>query len=458
MCHLRNLLPNTAIYYFQKARAVNPTDIDNLSALAQALSNEKRIRESIAVCREILVLDPDNFRAYAEMGYALMKNPNYNPDEVLPHLQKAIEMAPEKTWYAKNNMGTVYLRKGMLREAFAAFDASISDHPNAMAFAGRANIYRDSAYYKEAIRDYLLAIYYDTLFDYPNLALGGIMVRLKKEEEATAYYNRYLELSANKDEAERNIFDSRAYGYLLNGNYALTIYTASEALQIDPEYAYALSNLGMAYAKSGNLDSAIYCLNRSAMLDPYNSYAFHNRAFAFKLSGKDEQACRDLGHAFRLHFPIAIDPVLVELNQNSCRNQFSSKMDLATVSLDSVLNEVKQEQQLLEQARKVIPVDYSNKNIAGVTNASNDDIEIIQQVFPNPAVEEFTLQLKGKFNKPITLQIIGIIGQQVRQINFSDLQKTSFQISCHEWAAGTYSLLLVADNQEIGRGKIVVSK
>ncbi|MDP1725411.1 MAG: tetratricopeptide repeat protein [Bacteroidota bacterium] len=448
---------DSAISWHLKCRELAPGDLENLNSLSRAYSMNRQIDDAIKICYEVLARDSFFYKAYAQIAFCFMDNPNYNPDEVIPFLEKAISIEPRKALYVYDNLGIAYLRKGMHHKVLEYHTKAIEINPrNVKSYSGRGDIYRDSAQYEKAIHDYMMAIYLDSSYNYPNMTLGALMIRLHEFDKAEKYFERYYQLTPDLKKATVAINTTKAYNYVLTGDYKTAILSANITLSIDPENAYSLNNKGMALAKLGELDSAFYYFNKSAQIDPYNSYVFHNRAYAYVMAGKNVEACIDLNHALNLNYPIRVDSMLLLLNQRICKLIFESPSDSLHVNLKQVMEKV-QESKMIAAAFTTREEFEGEESLTGVNNINSDKLDILQQLFPNPASEEFTIQLKGRLGKPVQANIIGMNGQNARQFNFTDIQKSNFNISCRDWPAGTYYILLISENQAAGNGKIVVT-
>ena len=69
---------------------------------------------------------------------------------------------------------------------------------------------------------------------------------------------------------------------------------------LDPEYAIAISNRGLAYNDLGQYQRAIEDGNEAIRLDPQDAVAFNNRGIAYYNLGLNERAIDDYDEAIRL--------------------------------------------------------------------------------------------------------------------------------------------------------------
>lgn len=61
-------------------------------------------------------------------------------------------------------------------------------------------------------------------------------------------------------------FSNRAYLYVVTGNYTKAVADCDKALEMNPEYAYALKNRGLAYKSLGQIDNASQDFNVARQL------------------------------------------------------------------------------------------------------------------------------------------------------------------------------------------------
>ncbi len=75
----------------------------------------------------------------------------------------------------------------------------------------------------------------------------------------------------------------------------------SEAIRLDPSFAEAFNNRGIAHTSKGDLDGAILDFNEAIRLEPDDATAFYNRGIAHQNKGDLDGAISDLSEAIRLN-------------------------------------------------------------------------------------------------------------------------------------------------------------
>ena len=107
---------------------------------------------------------------------------------------------------------------------------------------------------------------------------------------AIADYTRAIEL--NPDYAMA--YNNRGIAHLQKREYDKAIADYSKAIELDPDYAVAYNDRGIAYRHKGEYDKAIADYTKAIGLDPQWPHAYKNRAGAYKEQGKKAEAIADL--------------------------------------------------------------------------------------------------------------------------------------------------------------------
>ena len=81
---------------------------------------------------------------------------------------------------------------------------------------------------------------------------------------------------------------------------AIADYT--EAVRLDPEYAVAYCNRGLAYSKKGDHDEAIADFTAAIRINPNDGYTFYVRGYSYWQTGDKAKADADFAQAEQLGY------------------------------------------------------------------------------------------------------------------------------------------------------------
>ena len=90
----------------------------------------------------------------------------------------------------------------------------------------------------------------------------------------------------------------KAYNNESDWQYKIDNYT--KCLRIDPDYASAYYNRGIAYDNIGNYEDAIADYTRAIRIDPDDASAYYNRGNTYYKLGNYEDAIADFTRAIRI--------------------------------------------------------------------------------------------------------------------------------------------------------------
>jgi tetratricopeptide (TPR) repeat protein len=124
----------------------------------------------------------------------------------------------------------------------------------------------------------------------PDQAISGCTFLIQSGREsgknlAIAYYNRGHAYTAKDG---------------LAGDYERAIADYSEAIQLDPKYALAFYQRGLAYSAKADNDRAIADYSEVIRLNPKSGLAFYQRGIAYSDKGDKNRAMADFSEALRL--------------------------------------------------------------------------------------------------------------------------------------------------------------
>jgi len=89
-------------------------------------------------------------------------------------------------------------------------------------------------------------------------------------------------------------------GYYEQGRYGRAIDEYTKALDIDPNYAKAYDNRGVALAQEGNLTGAISDFTMAIANNPNDAEAYNNRGHVYARQGLYVQAISDYSNAIKI--------------------------------------------------------------------------------------------------------------------------------------------------------------
>jgi hypothetical protein len=90
------------------------------------------------------------------------------------------------------------------------------------------------------------------------------------------------------------------------------------------------------------------------------------------------------------------------------------------------------------------------------SNLHAEKLDWVQQIYPNPASHEFSLQMKFKLEKPMQMQVLGMGGSVNKVIQITETGKQVYTFNCSDWPNGTYILLLQTEGKHVGIAKVAV--
>ncbi|GAF91447.1 unnamed protein product, partial [marine sediment metagenome] len=85
------------------------------------------------------------------------------------------------------------------------------------------------------------------------------------------------------------------------GQYTQAISDYTRAIELNPKYALAYNNRGLAYGNLGQYSKAISDFTRAIELNPKYAKAYNSRGIAYASLGKFEEAKKDLLKAVELN-------------------------------------------------------------------------------------------------------------------------------------------------------------
>ncbi len=163
----------------------------------------------------------------AENGYGIALSQVGLVDEAQKHLQNAVRLSPAYS-EARNNLASVYLKKGMLNEAIACFNEIINrNEATADIYYNLAAALEMQKKYDEAIKYYAKSLEMNPEDPSANKRMGIALLAAGKTNEAIGYAKRACELTGDKD---AECLETLASGFAAAGKFDEAARIAEKAL------------------------------------------------------------------------------------------------------------------------------------------------------------------------------------------------------------------------------------
>ena len=194
---------------------------------------------------------------------------------------------------AYNNLGNALRRQGKLAEALAAHQKALQlNHNDAEAYVGIGNVLNAQGKPEEALAYHKKALQLNPKLAIAYNGLGNALYNQEKLEEAVAAFQKAIELDPKYAGAYNNLGNALSDQKKLDA--AISKYKTALSLPEDtsgtPTTAHTLANngLGLALQDQGELKKAIQYFDESEKLDPDYIYARNNNKAARDLLTEQE--------------------------------------------------------------------------------------------------------------------------------------------------------------------------
>jgi tetratricopeptide (TPR) repeat protein len=302
-------LENAALGTSDQALALKARLAEALVNLGNALKNQNRISEALAIYEKAIGLFPENVEALNGRGDALMCL--RRPDEALASYDTALTVKPDSL-AALNNRGNALRDLRRPLEALASYDRVLELKPAlAETLNNRGGALADLKRFDEALADYERALALKSNFVEALVNRGGALRELKRAEEALASCDAALALQPNCAEAHNN----RSNALMDLGRTAEALTSCDRALALKPDYAEAYEGKGIKLMFLGRFEDAVKAIETAIGLAPRRPRFYYNLTLAKRLTAEDRHlaamedlardiAALDLEEQHYLHFAL----------------------------------------------------------------------------------------------------------------------------------------------------------
>lgn len=313
----------------RQAVAANNEDSEALYALAQAIYQQGRLEEAVAVGEKLLAISPFEAVFHNDYGVMLAALGRWAEAETAHRIAVALDAA---NWDARFNLAVTLLRQQRYDEALAELDGLVAANPNfAEAYALRGEILQAAKRHGEAAAAYsqaiALGLHRADVFVNMGTALSdagdkdGVsallanMGTLEPQDAATHYYLGNLYKAQGRTDAAalsfRKAVELRPDFAEANNNLGLVLLDQGDtegaeaayarALSVAPEMGAVHNNLGNIRLKQGQLELALACFRKAVELSPDAAEVWNNYGEACYRMRRLDEAESAYRHALALN-------------------------------------------------------------------------------------------------------------------------------------------------------------
>lgn len=216
--------------------------------------------------RNVLKHYPNSYAAHNNIGNVLRRRNDL--DGAVVEFQAALASWDHPK--VRSNLGAVYVKKGMITEALAQFDAAEKlDSKTAEPDFGRGILYASINEFDKALASYARALEKEPNFSIAYVNRGSLLLDLGRRQEAEADFRKAIEIEPYLAQAHFNL----AILATRDGDEEQAIVHYEDVVRMQPFFLQARMNLGALYAKVGKLAEAKKQFLTVLKSDPQNAAA-----------------------------------------------------------------------------------------------------------------------------------------------------------------------------------------
>ncbi|MCB9352592.1 MAG: tetratricopeptide repeat protein [Lewinellaceae bacterium] len=271
----------------------------------KALKNEDWVEWSLQVFYHRFCENPHQNLSYALNGFlsALEEKRSYAKRwaETLSYAERDFELPAVRCWGASLTNGLAGYDKDDYLSLVSALErimrsTLVEDNNKPIALAWRAEAYRLSGKYNEALADFNQAIESRPDYEWALVLRGLVYQDLKRYEEALADLGKAIELKPDYEWA----LVKRGSVFQDLKRYEEALADLSRAIALKPEYKWALVKRGSVFQGLKRYEEALADLSRAIALNPEYKWALVERGSVYQDMKRYEEALADLGKAFEM--------------------------------------------------------------------------------------------------------------------------------------------------------------
>lgn len=287
----------------------NPTSAELYFRLATIYSSLGSLEASVAQYREDLRLKPDDCPALMGLGRILLQMGKAS--EAMPSLKEYVRLQPNDAegYYVS---GRAFRDLGQLTDAVAMFSKAVYFHPEDydMRYELAKALWK-TGHPESARRQFEAAERIKPDEVQVHSALAQILSEIGEVEQARKEGSSAEQLISSRRNLDRaSLCIGMGNALLQRGDFKNAEGRFREALQLDPQNARALSNLGLVLTLLHHPQDAERELQRAIALEPKLALAYNALGLSYAEEGRISEAKTAFEHA------IQIDPEYAEAKNN----------------------------------------------------------------------------------------------------------------------------------------------
>lgn len=254
-----------------------------------------RWRNGVTLFTHAIEVTQNNWFAYNNLGLSFLRRGRF--PEAIGAFEQAVRLKPDDSG-AYNNLGLAYAEQDCYPEAIEAYRQAVRLKPNNVeAYRNLGLAYFDLGRYEEAVEAYQQAVRIDPANAEAYNNLGLSCFQLGRLPQAITAYQQAIALKPDYAKAYANL----AVAYNSLGRFPQALEASNKAVRIEPDYAEAYGNLGIAYSGLGRYPDAIQAFRQAITLKPDYANAYAGLAMAYGTMGRYTDAVTAFEQAVRLN-------------------------------------------------------------------------------------------------------------------------------------------------------------
>lgn len=266
-----------------------------------------KFKDAEVLWRDTLAKNPAAWMAHINLAGIELRENRY--DEAIAQYEGCLKEVPDCV-EAHVGLGVVYARKGDLDRAITYLKQALRISPvDSEANYNYAGILALRGQYDDAIAHYETALRATPDKARTHTTLGMVMLRRGRASDAAEHFMAALKINPAREDAYRGLQLARRQQPLkpkamdhcirgiqleMGGNVQGAIDQYQKAVEINPDFADAYLDLGMAYTKLGQTDDAIGEYQAAIQIEPNMLDAHSNLAVAYYTQGDAASAWEEV--------------------------------------------------------------------------------------------------------------------------------------------------------------------